>query len=104
MLSQSVERLLQLQQLDGLWIRSRQVLAEREPYLSAATLLGSPTPSIIDENMTDHSGRYSEEMRSIPPCGRRLIHELQVRLMDHGGGAERVTRPLGSESPVRDAP
>jgi len=35
-------------------------------------------------------GADGEEVRAVPPVGRRLVHQLEVGLMDHGGGVEGV--------------
>jgi hypothetical protein len=101
-LPEAAEHLLERQQLHGLRIGSGQALSQRELQPSAAPLLRSPAARVIDEDVTDHPGCNSEEMRPIPPRGRRLVHELKVGFVNHGSGTERVVRALGLEPPVGD--
>jgi hypothetical protein len=43
-------------------------------------------------------------MGAIPPRGDRLVHQLEIRLVHHGRGAEGVVGALGLQPLVRDAP
>ena len=57
---------------------------------------------VVDKNAAHHACGHGEEVRAVGPLRARLIHELEIRLVDEGGRAERVASALSSKMAVRD--
>ena len=71
---------------------------------TSAPLLAPPPSRIVDDHLPHGASRDREEVVAILPAAHRLIHELQIRLVDEPTRFERLRRPPAAELSPRDAP
>jgi len=98
---QTVERLVECQDLVELDLQRDVAVAQRDARRTAAVLFRSSAPGEIDEHLAHRTRRRSEEMRAPLPVRRRSAAELEKRLMNQLGGRERSGAVDGAEMVAR---
>jgi hypothetical protein len=86
----AVERLVERQQFSRLFGGERGRLFERECIGPAAALPAHVAARVVNEDAAHQLRRNSEEVRAVVPAGMGLVDQLEVDLVDEGGGLERV--------------
>ena len=64
---------------------------------AAAAFVAQLAPRVIDEDAAHHLRGDGEEVAAILPVDVALIEQLQVGLVDDGGGLQPVVPPLARE-------
>ena len=101
LLLEGAERLVERNDLVVVVVGSEIEYAQRHGPTPAATFLALVLAGMVDEHAAHRLGRDAEEVPAVLPRDRLVTEEPDIRLVDEGGGLERMARPLaaGSTSP-----
>ena len=87
----------------GVSLATGQVLVERHPMERAAALLVVSRASEVHEHAAHQARGHREKVRAILPLDAANINQLEVDLVDEGGGLQHVVRTLAGHVPLGDA-
>jgi hypothetical protein len=87
---------VEVEHIDFGRIHHRLDVLQRHP-LTAVALRGPASPRVVDKDAPHHVRSNRKEMRAILPPDLPLVDQLQIRLVDKGGGGERVVGALPSQ-------
>jgi hypothetical protein len=86
--SEAMQSGVHLKQLGRLFRRKNKAFVKRNDWPPTATLFSQVSAGVIDQNVPHDLGGNREEVRTILPTRRGLLHQSQVGFVDECGGLQ----------------
>ena len=95
-----LQREIERDDVDGQGLASRVAVLERHPIAGAA-LQRLTRSRVIDQDAPHQVRGDGKELRAVLPLDLALVDELQIRLVDQGGGRQGVIGPFALKVAAR---